>query len=370
MNQSSETPAAFDRVPAEIWLSIVDILIRTGVSEGSKQLGQATKQIANHRYLRCLIHLATANSRFHSLIAPYVFSIFSARVLLWAAKTGRRGLAEEAISAGASLDVRNELRQTPLLLAARHGHSSIVELLLTTTDGATNVPAHRGPKDAAVIGENRSYVVAQSGSHCLDIEATDELIMSALGEAAVRGHSSITRLLIVHGASTSSRLQGGQTPLHLAASSGNLQTVQTFLQAKRIDWNAGDMSGHSPLFLAAANGHTPTVDFLMLQGAHATTLNLGDQTPLHIAAANGHKNVVEFLLRLPEVVPLARDRGGYTPADLAARNGHVFLAMLLCAHQGPLSTLICLNVATRNRLLQFISSLRPPRRIRGKFAPG
>lgn len=319
------------------------------------QPGDAQKQIVNHQYLNCLIHLARTNKRFHSLIAPYLFSIFAARVLLWAAKTGQRGVAEKAIRAGACLHVRNELRQTPLLLAAKHGHISIVNLLLTAADGV-KVPACQVSEDITATD------LPQSPSHCLDVEASDETFMTPLGEAAMRGYSSIVKLLIVHGASTMSRLQGGQTPSHLAASGGSLETVEAFLHAKGIDWNTGDMNGRSPLFLAATNGHASVVEFLTIRGARPNAPNLSGHTPLHIAAANGHKRVMELLLRLSEVDPLARDRCGYTPVDLAARNGRVLQVMTFYAHQSTLSTIGCLMIATRSRLIQFIRGLRPPRR--------
>ncbi|KAK8912580.1 Serine/threonine-protein phosphatase 6 regulatory ankyrin repeat subunit C [Metarhizium anisopliae] len=187
--------------------------------------------------------------------------------------------------------------------------------------------------------------------------------MTPLGEAARQGNHAIARLLIIHGAGITTRMQAGRTPLHFAASSGKRQAVEVFLHSRRSNWNIGDVRGCSPMFLAAAHGHASVVEILWLHGANATVANHGDQTPLHIAAQNGHKTVVKLLLRLSDVDVLLEDSRGWTPADLAAKGGHVGLVKLICSKQGP--TIGCLTAATRKRLLQFLTGSRVLRRAKG-----
>ncbi len=61
-------------------------------------------------------------------------------------------------------------------------------------------------------------------------------------------------------------LQGGRTPLHLAALQGHMQLVK-LLEAARADVNAKDEHGMTPLHKAAVQGHTQTVSELLAHGA-------------------------------------------------------------------------------------------------------
>jgi ankyrin repeat protein len=64
------------------------------------------------------------------------------------------------------------------------------------------------------------------------------------------------------------RNKTGATPLHFAASIGNLAMVKELLQAG-ADKDAGDNHGRSPLFMAAEGNHQQVVEVLLGHGAVA-----------------------------------------------------------------------------------------------------
>ena len=71
-------------------------------------------------------------------------------------------------------------------------------------------------------------------------------------------HTLVTALLYI---------QGGRTPLHLAALQGHMQLVK-LLENSGANVNASDEHGMTPLHKAAVQGHADTVAELLAHGAH------------------------------------------------------------------------------------------------------
>lgn len=61
-------------------------------------------------------------------------------------------------------------------------------------------------------------------------------------------------------------VQGGRTPLHLAALQGHMKLVK-LLENSGADVNAADEHGMAPLHKAAVQGHADTVQELLAHGA-------------------------------------------------------------------------------------------------------
>ena len=108
-----------------------------------------------------------------------------------------------------------------------------------------------------------------------------------------------------------------QTPLHWAARHGLVEIAGQLLDAG-ADIDTPDILGRTPLHLAVR--HPSMVSFLVSEGA---TLNPRDHlsnTPLHAAIWVQSAQTVEILVAAGADVD-ARNTGGYTPLDLAIRNG-------------------------------------------------
>ncbi|KZV64128.1 hypothetical protein PENSPDRAFT_588880, partial [Peniophora sp. CONT] len=62
------------------------------------------------------------------------------------------------------------------------------------------------------------------------IVTRDNLGKTALHDAAGEGHANVCHLLLEHGASLDDTDDNGNTPLHLATWSGNLDAIRLFLE--------------------------------------------------------------------------------------------------------------------------------------------
>jgi ankyrin repeat protein len=67
------------------------------------------------------------------------------------------------------------------------------------------------------------------------------------------------------------------------------------LMAMGADKNAKNANGETPLHIAADHGHVETVTALVMHGADKEATDANGDTPLHYAASNGHEETVETL---------------------------------------------------------------------------
>lgn len=89
--------------------------------------------------------------------------------------------------------------------------------------------------------------------------------------------------LIEHGANLNIADKRGATPLHRAASKGNLEIVRLFLESlDHININAKDICGSTPLHLACEEDRQDVAKLLVQHGADLETNNKDGQNPLDL----------------------------------------------------------------------------------------
>ena len=188
---------------------------------------------------------------------------------------------------------------TPLHLAAAHGHQHIVHYLVHE--------AHCNPH--LTNGEGQI----------------------ALHLAAKQGHIALVKYLIQEENCALMPMDDlGQTPLYLAAGNGQLDVVKYFALEKQCDVSfatvrketctVASSSGRTPLHIASRNGHMNVVRFLVEQ------LYCTDEdgtSPLHLACQQGHTEIVKYFIEDQQVSPASSRLDGCTPLHLAALGGHI-----------------------------------------------
>ena len=140
------------------------------------------------------------------------------------------------------------------------------------------------------------------------------------------------RLLLDKGADIKAKSKNGETPLHVAAETGQVDVVKLLLGIKACTMEK-DKRDWLPLHTAASQGHDAVVKILIEKGADkdAFTSDSLKRTPLHIAAANGHYKTVLSLIEIKADVNVVRGDGS-TALRSAAESGCVsILAELLAA---------------------------------------
>jgi ankyrin repeat protein len=150
-----------------------------------------------------------------------------------AARDGSTARAQELLSAGADVEARDNANWTPILSAARGGHTEIVKMLLER--GANpNVVEHGNGNMTPLIWAaalDNLECVQMLLDHGADVNASTTQGYTALMQAAQNGTPGTVKVLLDHGANLGNQ---GRTALEIAkanrsvASRVDVTTLQTF----------------------------------------------------------------------------------------------------------------------------------------------
>lgn len=187
---------------------------------------------------------------------------------------------------------------------------------------------------AAAFGLYNLALAMHKGDRSFNVnwDVRDAAGRTPLSWAAAKGHLSIVRLLLLKGASISTRdNRHGLSPLHWAALQGHQMTVELLLEAGAdVDDRIG---GSTSLAIAAARGHQTVVKVLLENGADPNLIDMHyGQVPLHLAAARGNALMVSHLLAHganPNILDRFSKR---TPLYYATIRSHQEIVGLLLDH--------------------------------------
>ncbi|XP_064604065.1 nuclear factor NF-kappa-B p105 subunit-like [Liolophura sinensis] len=177
-------------------------------------------------------------------------------------------------SAGRKLNAYNHLHQTPLHLAVLTQQTQVIDMLLkfganpALVDRYGNTPVHLATK------------------------AGDEACVRALTKylrPGVTQEKPFPELDIFN--------YEGLTPVHLAAASGNLNTLKVVC-VRKADINIQDgKSGRTPLHYAAEAADLSLAGYLLLEAnVDPNSVTFDNNTPLHIACGRGLTGMVALLM--------------------------------------------------------------------------
>ncbi|XP_067623254.1 uncharacterized protein [Eurosta solidaginis] len=130
----------------------------------------------------------------------------------------------------------------------------------------------------------------------------------------------------LEGSEASEVLQHLQKDINIAASKGDIRTVQRLLK-DGADANDKDIHGRTPLHYAVSNGHIDIVNILLTNGANVGQVTNKGNTPLHTASSKYYKEIVEILLqnisrdKLNDFVNAKTTSSGTTSLHVAAKGG-------------------------------------------------
>ncbi len=261
-------------------------------------------------------------------------------ILLGSCKTDDQLALEKAIVEGEvgkvkllinenSVDVTRllpERRRYPLEVAAENGQGEIVGILLKAgadPDRSTgDIPPILLSLNSADQGKGALFLI-ESGA---DFMVKDKDGFSPMDLALLYQMKPVVEALLKQGADPE---KGGfyATPLHGAAESGNVELIQTLLNAGAYV-DAKDDFEESPLFYAIRSNVIPSIETLVQYEADVNLTNDIGETPIFEAIYYADSVGLEWLIKAGANVNQQDDRGD-TPLHRAAAEGNVTLAKIL-----------------------------------------
>ena len=288
--------------------------------------------------------------------------------LIEAAGKGDIPAASALLELGADPNANTSGSDSPLWLAAQHGHAELARLLLA--QGA-DINAGQDPCDdnhpikAAIASGNVSLFQLLLGDTSLELpQVAESLFLAAVAAgnvpvtaellerttininwcasqapisvAARGGHLDTVALLLERGANINTVVTGRGTAITSAAMNGHLNVV-AFLLDKGADITAGRFGAGTPIREAALAGHLGVVQLLLARGANIEADGRGCSTPLSAAAEGGHLDVVDYLLDMGASVDADVYHQG-NPIGVAASKGYLAMVKLLVKRSALIDT--------------------------------
>eukprot|EP00795_Rhopilema_esculentum_P002426 gene2426-18079_t len=213
--------------------------------------------------------------------------------------------------------------------AAWIGDLSKIKQLVKKGDVNLMDKHHRTPLHYACVrghGDVAQWLCANRAN----LGICDEEGRTALMRAVECASERCTEILLNHGAETNVVDVNLTTPLHLAATHGNI-SIATLLLERDARINALDTDKISPLYVAASLGFPEFVDFLLKEYAPLNEPDISGRTALIAAAMEGHTEVVKVLLRHGADTEL-KDKEHWKATDYAAMSGHHEISDLIEEH--------------------------------------
>ena len=229
----------------------------------------------------------------------------------------------------ADVNSRTDSGDTPLTLAARHGHDNVVHALLS--DFQCPVDA-RGQNGYTALHYSCRYghvdIVRTLIKHKANFNDRTDSGDTPLTLAARNKHDNIVHALSDYNCEIFARAKYAYTALlHSSCERGYLHIVKTLLNEHKanINLDARTDSGDTPLTLAARNKHDNVVHALSNYNCEVYAKDKDAYTALlHSSCERGYLHIVKTLLNehKDDINLNARTDSGDTPLTLAARNKH------------------------------------------------
>lgn len=292
-------------------------------------------------------------------------------VLFQAIRRGDATLVKDLLRRCTPPDIRDADGNTPLMVAALHGTTEMVEMLLER--GADPRAVNKRGVTTLLWGARDADKVRLLIEHGADLNARSNLGNTPLMAAAASpGSAAAVAILLDHGADMTAKNERGRTPLRMATEGGDIEIVRLLLaRAGEQEILDNVVRGAGPaIAIAAGSGFDDVANLLLEHGAdpnrkegrggnglnrallagdtelartmilHGTNLNVRsqpDDTPVAVLSAYNE-------LDNPTIVELLRDRGvdfnavnrdGQTALTWARLRGHADLIDALVEAGAP-----------------------------------
>ncbi|KAL8366248.1 hypothetical protein RB595_007664 [Gaeumannomyces hyphopodioides] len=259
-----------------------------------------------------------------------------------AARRRHMGLVQLFLAQGADVNAKSRSLQTPLHSACSKGSEKVAALLLDRgAEAGVKDEAGETPLSYAIAGGSKIWkrlFDETSEGQDFDINATYKIGCTLLHLVADRGGASATAtaeatgLFLDRGANIEARHEESETPLHVAARSGNEHCL-TALLSRGADTEAKNKIGLTTLHVAVCNGQAAIAELLLGRGADIESRDEDGMTPIHNATQFGMLDCIKVLQAHGADLACREDhKDGWTALHYAANFGHLDSLKYLLEH--------------------------------------
>ncbi|KAI3875360.1 hypothetical protein MKW98_000037 [Papaver atlanticum] len=198
------------------------------------------------------------------------------------------------------IDVKDEIGETPLSLAAIEGHFAAVDYLLKMganpeiPNNSNCSPLHHAAR------KGHKEIIPLLLSKGINVDVTDEL-GSPLLYATVKGYHDTVKVLLDHGANPNLISLDTVTPLCVSFHLQSCQCAEQLLKGGADPHGGPD--GIKPLPLAAEMGLIQIIKLLVEAGADPNITDIHGLKPIEVAAVTGCRQGVEILFPVTSPIP-------------------------------------------------------------------
>ncbi|MBL7995396.1 ankyrin repeat domain-containing protein [bacterium] len=181
--------------------------------------------------------------------------------LMIAARDGHSKLVRLLLSRGADVNALATNGQTALMYAARYAPAEVVESLIKK--GANVNAKDEDGKTALTFAVlfDRLDIVKSLLHYKADVNARDRFHFTPLMQAAIKGRADIITVLLANGADLRAANDQGQTVLMLSAEYNRIEAVRIILK-KGADIRVRDKKNRNALDIAKFEQHQTIIDLL------------------------------------------------------------------------------------------------------------
>lgn len=226
------------------------------------------------------------------------FGLSGETLLHVAAKEGSLDIVQLLIDAGANCQARDNLGETPAMLAAREGYDLVLCALLLSKE-ATIDEFNNANQNLLSIASSQGNlravkVILKKGAN---VNYSDRLGRTALSKAIKESANSVVRLLLQAQASVNKINFSGNSLVHMAVKVKNAQGLEILLEREwGTNFEVHNNNGKTPFHIALDIGHLGTVIPLLQANCDVNMIDMCNRTALEIAFLSGNYHLAKTLI--------------------------------------------------------------------------